>query len=68
MVGEAFNESVVEVDEADERLHLLLASRSGSFGDTSDFDRIHFDLVVRDDHPKVLDALLLEFAFLCPKV
>ena len=64
MVGEILNEPLVEVSEPKERLHFLLVGRNGPFGNSSDFDRIHADGVVRYDNSKILYLRAFKLAFL----
>src|SRR6195952_5252209 len=54
-VREVADEPLVEVCETDELLHILLVLRCGPGSYTGDLDRVHLNMVVRDDHPKVLD-------------
>ena len=67
-VGEGLDEAPVEVREADEHLHVLLVLRRRPGGDSGDFDRVHLDTVVRDNHPEVFDRRLLELTLLRAQV
>jgi len=62
MFQEAFDEPLVEIGKAKERLHFFLVRWSGPFSNTCNLDRVHRDGVVGDDHSKVLDRSLLELA------
>ena len=64
MMGEILNKPLVEVSEAQEQLHLILVGWNRSFGNSSYFDRIHVDEIVRDDNPKILYLCVLELAFM----
>ena len=51
---------MVEVNEAYESLHISLVLRDGPIVDSSNFHRVHFDLVLRDDQSEVLNLLPME--------
>jgi hypothetical protein len=68
MVRETGDELMIEIDESDKRLHLLLASRSGPVYHSSDLDQIHFNLIVRDDDPQILNLSFFELTFLGSKI
>ena len=54
----------IEVYEAKEGPDLLDLRRGWPLRDSADFRRVHGNVVLRDDQPKVLDFLPLELAFL----
>ena len=68
MVREVFDKPAVEVGEAKKRLHLLLVCRCGPFCNSSDFDRVHGNRVMGDDHAKVLYCGFLKLTLVWPKV
>ena len=59
---------MIEISEPDEGLNFLFVRWGWPFCDAGDLDRIHLDLVVRDDHAKIFDAGFFEFALLVPEV
>ena len=54
----------VEVNEADESLHVSLVLRGRPITDSSDFHGVHLDLVLQDDQSEVLNLLPMELVFL----
>ena len=63
-----FNEPVIEISEPDKGLNFLFVRRGWPFRYAGNLDRIHLDLVVQDDHTKIFNAGLFEFALLVPEV
>jgi len=61
---EVLDEVTVEVNEAYEGLHVSLALRGGPLADSSNFNRVHHNLVLRDDQPEVFNLLLVELTLL----
>ena len=59
-----FNEAMVEVNKAYKGLHVSLVLQGGPLTDSGNFNRIHRDLVLRDDQPEVFNLLLVELTFL----
>ena len=55
---------MVEVNEADESLHVSLVPRGGPITDFGDFHRVYLDLVLWDDQSEVLNLLLMELILL----
>ena len=55
---------MVEINEAYESLHISLVLRGGPVMDSSDFNRVHCNFVLRDDQSKVFDLLPVELTFL----
>jgi hypothetical protein len=68
VVRETRDESTIEVDKSNKGLHLLLVSWSGPVCHSSDLDQIHFDLIVQNDDPKVLNPSYFELTFLRSKI
>jgi len=58
------DEAMVEVNEAYESLHVSLVLRGEPIMDSSDFHRVHLDLVFWDDQFKVLNLLSIELTLL----
>jgi hypothetical protein len=46
MMRETRDESIIEINESNEGLHILLGSQSGPVCYASNLDWIHFDLIV----------------------
>jgi len=63
-VREVFYKHSVEVAEPQEALYILDCLGSGPFGDSLNFDRVHLDRAVANDHSKVFDLALIEFTLL----
>jgi len=61
---EVLDEAMVEVNEAYESLHISLVLWDGPLVDSGDFNRVHRNLVLRDDQSKVFNLLLVELTFL----
>ena len=59
-----FNEAMVEVNKAYKGLHVSLVLRDGPLIDSGNFNRVHCNLVLRDDQPEVFNLLLVELTFL----
>ena len=55
---------MIEVNEAYEGLHVSPVLWGGPLVDSSNFNRVHLDLVLRDDQSKVLNPALMELTFL----
>ena len=55
---------MVEVDEAYESLHVSPVLQGGPIIDSSNFNRVHLDLVLQDDQSEVLNLLLMELTLL----
>jgi len=55
---------MVEVNEALESLHISSVLWDRPLVDSSDFNRVHCDLVLRDDQSKIFNLLLMELTFL----
>ncbi len=62
--GEIGNEAAIEIAESKETSDILNHGRSWPFHDSLDFDWIHFDLPLANDHSQVFDLLFVEGAFL----
>jgi hypothetical protein len=62
------DELTMEIDESNEGLYLFLVRWSGPVCYSSDLDQIHFDLIVRDDDPKILNPSFLKLVFLRSKI
>ena len=56
--------ATVEVDEAYESLHVSLVLWGGLLANSSNLNRVHLDLVLRDDQSEVLDPAPMELALL----
>jgi len=61
---EVLDEATVEVNEAYKGLHISPVLRGGLLMDSSNFNMVHRDLVLRDDQPKVFNLLPVELTFL----
>ena len=61
---EVLDEATVEVNEAYKGLHVSPVLRGRPLTDSSNFNRVHHDLVLRDNQPKVFNLLLMELTFL----
>ena len=61
---EVLDEATVEVNEAYKGLHVSPVLRGGPLTDSGNFNRVHRDLVLRDDQPKVFNLLPVELTFL----
>ena len=51
---------MVEVNKAYESLHVSLILWGRLIADSGNFNRVHFDLVLRDDQSEILNLLLME--------
>ena len=60
MMREVLDESLVEVNKPKEGLYFLLVVRDRPFCHSRNFYWVHFNRVVRDDHPEVLYLGLLK--------
>jgi hypothetical protein len=58
------DELMIEIDESDEGLYLFLVCQSGPVCYSSDLDQIHFNLIVQDDDPQILNPSFFELTFL----
>ena len=61
---EVLNEATVEVDETYESLYISLVLRNGPLVDSGDLNRVHCNLVLRDDQSQVFNLLPVEFTLL----
>ena len=61
---EVLNEAMVEVDKTYESLYISLVLRDGPLADSGDLNRVHRNLVLRDDQSQVFNLLPVEFTFL----
>ena len=61
---EILDKVTVEINKAYESLHVSLVLWGGPITDSSNFNRVYFDLVLRDDQSKVLNLLLMELTLL----
>ena len=61
---EVLDEVTVEVNKAYEGLHISPVLQDGPLVDSSNFNKIHRDLVLRDDQPEVFNLLPVELTFL----
>jgi len=61
---EISDEAPVEVNKAYESLYVSLVLQDGPVTDFSNFNRVHLDLVLRDDQSKVLNLLSIELTLL----
>jgi hypothetical protein len=68
MVQKTRDESTIEIDESDEGLHLLLVCWGGPVNHSSNLDWIHFDLIVQDNDPQILNLSFFELTFLRSKI
>jgi hypothetical protein len=68
MMGEPRDRLMVEVDKSNKGLHLLLISWSRPVCYTSDLYRIHFDLIMQEDNPQVLNPSVLKLTLLRSKI
>ena len=55
---------MVEVDETYESLYISLVLRDGLLADSGDLNRVHHNLVLRDDQFQVFNLLPMEFTLL----
>jgi len=55
---------MVEVNEAYESLHVSLVLQGRPVTDSSNFNRVHLDLVLQDDQSEVLNLLPMELTLL----
>jgi len=62
--GEVSDEATVEIDEAYESLHVSPVLWDGPIADFGNLNRVHLDLVLRDDQSEVLNLLLMELTLL----
>jgi len=62
--GEVPDEATVEVDEAYESLYVSPVLWGGLIVDSSNLNRVHLDLVLRDDQSEVLNPLPIELTLL----
>jgi len=62
--GEVLDKATVEVDEAYESLYVSPVLRGGSIVDSGNLNRVHLNLVLRDDQSEVLNPLLIELTLL----
>ncbi|KAF8235155.1 hypothetical protein L208DRAFT_1258496, partial [Tricholoma matsutake] len=62
------DKTLIEIDEAQERLHLFLIRGRQPSCDPIHLDRIHLHLTLRDNQAKVLDLGLLKLALVLTKV
>jgi len=61
---EILDKTTVEVNEAYESLHISPVLRDRPIADSGNFNRVHLDLVLRDDQSEVLNLLLIELTLL----
>jgi hypothetical protein len=61
-------ELTIEIYESDKGLHLFLVHWSGPVCYSSNLDWIHFNLIVQDDDPQILNPSFFELAFLRSKI
>ena len=61
---EVLDEAMVKVNEAYKGLHVSPALQGGPLMDSSNFNRVHCNLVLRDDQPEVFNLLLMELTLL----
>jgi hypothetical protein len=59
-----FNESLVEIDKAEELLKIIFAFWFWPFCDSGDFDWVHGDLTISDNKSEVFYLRLFKFTFL----
>ena len=62
--SEISDKATVEVDEAYESLHISPVLQGGPIVDSGDFNRVHRNLVFRDDQSEVFNLLLMELILL----
>ena len=62
--GEVPDEATVEVDKAYEGLYVSPVLRGGPIVDSSNLNRVHLDLVLRDDQSEVLNLFPIELTLL----
>ena len=55
---------MVEVNEAYESLHISPVLQDRLLADSGNFNRVHRDLVLRDNQSEVFNLLLVELTFL----
>jgi len=55
---------MVEVYEAYKGLHVSLVLQDGPFADFGNFNRVHHDLILRNDQSEVFNLFLVELALL----
>ena len=61
---EVLDEATVEVNEAYEGLHISLVLWDRPLVDSSNLNRVHCNLVLGDDQPKVFNLLPVELTLL----
>ena len=61
------DEATIEVNEAYKGLHISPVLQDGPLVDSGDFNRVHHDLVLRNDQSKVFNLLLVELILLQTK-
>jgi len=61
---EVLDEATVEVNEAYKGLHISPVLRDRPLADSSNFNRVHHNLVLRDDQSEVFNLLLVEHTLL----
>ena len=61
---EVLDEATVKVNKAYESLYISPVLWNRLLVDSSDFNRVHCSLVLRDDQSKVFNLLLVELIFL----
>ena len=61
---EVLDKVTVEVNKAYEGLHISPVLQGGPLADSGNFNRVHRDLVLRDDQPEVFNLLPVELTFL----
>jgi len=61
---EVLDEATVEVNKAYEGLYVSPVLWGGLLTDSGNFNRVHCDLVLRNDQPEVFNLLLVELTFL----
>jgi len=61
---EVLDEATIEVNEAYEGLHISPVLWNGLLTDSGDFNRVHRDLVLRNDQSEVFNLLLVKLTLL----
>ena len=61
---EILDKTTVEVNEAYESLYISPVLRDRPIADSGNFNRVHLNLVLRDDQSEVLNLLLIELTLL----
>ncbi|KIJ06569.1 hypothetical protein PAXINDRAFT_91808, partial [Paxillus involutus ATCC 200175] len=63
-VTKSANEATIKINKTEERLEFLFGGGGRPVENTLNLDRVHADLVLRDDQAQVLDFGSFEFTFL----